>query len=704
MQMQEEKLPFLRGDIKLLEASASEDGSKNWLLYDPLQNKYFTIGLDAFQLLSIWEDNCEINSFLKKAHKKSYPIDIESLKVFINFIISNKLVKIQNIETIKRIYEEEKKSKLGLFKWMIHNYLFIRMPLFKPDKWLTNNIKRIDILYSDLWRNLILILGFIGILLTLRNLDEFFTTFSYLFSKEGFFYYFISIIFVKSLHELGHAFTAKRYGARVPTMGVAFLVLFPVLYTDTTDSWKIKSKYKRLQIVLAGMKVELYLALIATFLWSFLPDGSLKSIAFIVATTSWITSLLINISPFLRFDGYYALSDWSDSKNLQPRSFTIARWYLRRNILGSDDEVPEYLPKSKHNFFIIYAILTWIYRFFLFLGIAFLVYYFAFKALGILLFVVEILWFIILPIYKELKIWFEKIENIKLNARNIRSLFLLLTFVALLVIPWNTKIHMPAVLEAEKYIEIYTPYKSEIKKIYVSNGQYVKKGDILIEMNSSENNFLLEEVEKEITFIKLELKKIASTKDRLDNQLVLHEELLRKEKNKEGLLKIKNSLVIKADFDAIVYKNDTFHKNQWVNPKESMLTLYDPKSIKLTAFCKEEDLKYIQNKSKAKFFINSGDFAAIESTVTSISNISLPYINFPELSSDYGGDIAVRQDSKKRLVSEKAYYKVNAKLNDFKTIYKIRKDGVLIVEGEALSILSKVHTKVLAILIRESGF
>ncbi len=173
----------------------------------------------------------------------------------------------------------------------------------------------------------------------------------YLFSKEGILYYGISLIFVKSLHELGHAFTAKRYGCKIPSMGIAFLVMFPVLYTDSTNAYALKSKYKRLKIAIAGMKVEIYLALLATFLWSFLPEGPLKSIAFIIATTSWITSLLVNISPFLRFDGYYVLSDWTNTKNLQPRSFATTKWFIRKYILGLEEDEPENLSTSKKRFF-----------------------------------------------------------------------------------------------------------------------------------------------------------------------------------------------------------------------------------------------------------------------------------------------------------------------------------------------------------------
>ena len=38
---------------------------------------------------------------------------------------------------------------------------------------------------------------------------------------------------------MGHAYTAKRFGCRVPTMGVALLVMVPVLYTDVNDGWKL---------------------------------------------------------------------------------------------------------------------------------------------------------------------------------------------------------------------------------------------------------------------------------------------------------------------------------------------------------------------------------------------------------------------------------------------------------------------------------
>ena len=697
-------LPKIRNDLKILETSVAEDGSKRWLLFDPIQNKYFNIGIDALQLFSNWQSDIEIEEFLLILQQKDYNLDKESLESFIAFLRNNNLIFSENEADTRRIISISNQSKQNIFKWLIHNYLFIRIPLLKPDRWLEQNKKKVDFLYSDFWRNIVLFLGFLGILFVLRDWENFKSTFMYMFSKEGFFYYFISLVFVKSFHELGHAFTAKRYGCKVPTMGVALLVLFPVLYTDTTDSWKLKSKYQRLRIVLAGMKVEIYLALIATFLWSFTPEGILKSILFTTATTSWISSLLINISPFLRFDGYYALSDWSDSKNLQPRSFAIAKWFIRKNILGLEEIKPELLPKSKENFFIIYAISTWIYRLFLFLGIAVLVYYFAFKVLGIILFLVEIIWFVFLPIYNELKVWWTKKDAIKLNRKNKFSLFILSLFLFIFFVPWNSTIKMPAIIESKNYYEYHPLENAYIEDIFFTNGDMVKKDQLLLKLKSTEIDYKISKIEEEISAIKFEISKQAGFRENLNKRFILEETLSKKVNELEGLRRIIEKFEVKAPFDGKIYFNDVYNKNQWISKKDSLFFLYDNLSYRIVGFCNENDINLLKENSKSKFIFSSGDIKDIHSTITSFSKVTTPYLEYQELSSDFKGCIATRQDSNKRLKTEQAYYKVIIDLDDKEINLRNRNNGVLVTNGEYSSLVSKVFKKTISIFIRESEF
>jgi len=158
---------------------------------------------------------------------------------------------------------------------------------------------------------------------------------------KGVFLYALTLFFVKMLHELGHAYTARHYGLRVPTMGLAFLIFWPMFYTDNSDAWKLRKRTSRMAIAGAGTLVELGLAVPATFLWSFLPDGPLRSACFLIAATTWISSLLINLNPFLRFDGYYLLSDFLNVPNLQARAFALGKWHLRRFLAGIESPCPD---------------------------------------------------------------------------------------------------------------------------------------------------------------------------------------------------------------------------------------------------------------------------------------------------------------------------------------------------------------------------
>ena len=176
-----------------------------------------------------------------------------------------------------------------------------------------------------------------------------------------------------------------------------------MLYTDTSDSWRLNDKRKRLAIAAAGMISEFSLALIATFFWAITPDGVVRSVLFSVAFIGWLIALGLNASPFFRFDGYYILSDALDIQNLHDRSGALARQWSRRVFLGIHDPDPEpYLEQSLKRILVVFALITHVYRVIVFVSIALLVYNYFFKALGIFLMMVELIWFVGLPIQQEI--------------------------------------------------------------------------------------------------------------------------------------------------------------------------------------------------------------------------------------------------------------------------------------------------------------
>ena len=469
-------IPYLREDLEIFRGNSREDGSPAWLLYDALRNKYFTLGLTAFRLIKNWRAGEDINSFEKKINQEGIETNGEEIKSFVNFLQQNNLIVQPRGQSTNLLLQQKNAQKKNWLYFLIHSYLFFKIPLIKPDEWLGRTLKYVRAFGSKKYRNIIYIFGFIGICLVIQQF----------FSFKGLMLYLITLIFVKSLHELGHGYIAKYFGCRVSAIGIAFLVFFPFLYTDTTDAWRLRNHRERLIINFAGILTELHLALIATFLWAILPDGGLKSVTFFIATTSWISSLAINVSPFMRFDGYYVFSDWLKAENLQPRSFALARWQLREILFGLNHSPPEELNPSRRWTFILYAWLTWIYRFFLFLGIAFLVYHLAFKVLGILLFAIEIYWFILKPIINEIKYWSSLKSEIKLNKET-KRLYIILTILILgLLLPWKSSLKLPAVYVSEQYSKIYSPYPAQIKEIFVNKDETVTTDQELIKLYSPE--------------------------------------------------------------------------------------------------------------------------------------------------------------------------------------------------------------------------
>ena len=686
--------------------SPDEDGAARWLLYDPLRNQYFTLAETAVKLLEQWQPDVTLDQFSQHLQTMDNACTSDEAEAFIQFLSANHLTEARSGIAVEQLYQQHTKQQRTLWQWLLHNYLFIRIPLVRPDAWLTRCLPHMNGLFSPVLHYLLLLLGLAGSLMVIRQWDDFLATFQYFFSLKGLMLYGLTLIIVKSAHELGHAFAAKRQGCRVPSMGIAFLVLFPVLYTDTTDAWRLTSRSKRLRIVTAGVRVELYLALLATFLWSIVPEGALKSVMFFVATTSWITSVLVNISPFLRFDGYYALSDWLGMENLQQRGFAVGRWALRKSLFGLQDPLPEPLTRDRTRLLIFYAWGTWLYRFFLFLGIALLVYHLFFKVLGIFLFIVEILWFIVLPIWRETRVWWQRRREFAAS----RSLRLLQIMVALVImaciIPLPGRIDIPAVLKAENNLTLFAPEDARITKINVQEGDRVQEGQLLLTLESSALRYELQQVKESIDLIRIRLRRNASSRAERDSTAIMRQQQIRLNEKLAGLQSRINQLQVKAPFSGRVTQLSDLHAGIWVGTSTPLLSIVDPEVIEIEGYINAADVELTQIEDTGYFIADNRYISALPVRLESIdigATYDLPYA---ELTSEYNGNIAVRRMENDVLIPEQEWYRTHITVSPHSSARPVvdRLSGVVVISGRWNSWLWSQVKRLTAIIIRESGF
>ena len=699
-------LPRLREDISLLPGPAEADGSPTWTVYDPVRHRYFRFGQAGFEFLARWGGRSGAALLEEIANTSTLVTNAGELEQFVRFLRANTLLSCDDPASVKGLAEMALKAKPSWLVWLLHNYLFVRIPLFRPDRFLGRCLPLIRPLLDRRFPLALLALGGVGLVLALRQWDQFLHTFQHFFTMEGALAFAVTLSGVKACHELGHALTAKRYGCRVPTMGVALMVLMPVLYTDVSDAWRIVARRPRLLIGAAGMLTELALALIATFLWSFLPDGPLRSAAFLVATTTWITSLAVNLSPFMRFDGYYLLADWLGVSNLQPRSFALARWHLRKVLFGFDDPPPEPFPRRQRLILIAYAWATWLYRLTLFAGIALLVYHFFIKVVGIFLFAVEVGWFIALPILRELGEWVRRRGHLRWNVQTGRTALGLALLIWLVVVPWHSQISVPAVLRAADYATIFPPSPARIDEMAVETGQTVIAGEILYRLEAPELTFRLRSARDQQHALEIQIQRQAGSLETLDNITVLREQLAASLATQSGLLARIERLTLRAPFGGVIADLPSeLRPGQWIKADQPLGTLIGPGAAELRGYVGAQDVARIAQGAHGRFLPDDPSRPSLGVEVAELARVNAAALDVPMLASTQGGPIAVQPVGRSgALVPTSAIYRVTLRPSVPEPAPAQVIPGTVLVEGEARSLIARIARGAAAVFIRESGF
>lgn len=697
-------LPPLRADLELLPGPAAPDGSPTWLIHDQARNRYFSIGVIAFYLLTHWGRGTP--AAVREAVRETSVHDpsVEQILEFFKFLQMNALILAEGDAArsyLGRIAEGArfKLSKLG------HNYLFFRIPLVRPDRFLAATLPLVRWMGSAWFRWLVVATGALGLVLVIRQWDSFVTTFPYLFSWQGMAFFFVTLTAVKILHELGHGYVAKAHGCTVPTMGLAFMVLYPVLYTDTTAAWRLVRRRHRLRIAYAGIVVELALAAIATLLWSFVPDGPFRTALFMTATVTWISTLLVNLNPFMRFDGYYLLGDATGVQNLQPRGFALGRWWLRKTVLGARDPAPEELPARMRAWMIAYAYATWIYRFFLFLGIALLVYHFFIKAIGILLMVVELYYFIAKPILRELKVWVDRRHDIGVTPNLIGSVAVLAVLAGLAFVPWNTRITVPAVMEAQEYTTLFPPQAARLVDVRVAEGDAVTRGQVLFSLTAPDLAFELESTGQEIALLQHQILRRSAGGQALDQVRVLEQQLATALSRYRGTEALLARLTVTAPMDGVVIDlGSDLHPGRWLSVADALALVVEPGWTVIRGYAAAEDLPRMQDGASARFVPDDPGRPVVAATVTTVETVNAARLTVPMLASTVGGPIPVREDAEGALVPEQAIYRVTLEPETGPEAPDQVIRGQVHIDGAARSVADRVWRAVAAVLIRESGF
>lgn len=166
------------------------------------------------------------------------------------------------------------------------------------------------------------------------------------------------------IHELGHIGACAKYGLKHGGIGFGFYVLLPVLYADITNIWSA-DKERRIIANMGGIFAEVFYAAILIAIFLITGEDT-----FLMAAFSISTFVLWEFNPFVRFDGYWILSDITSTPNLIYKSelimkkafskITLSNWAKRGFKLNSDRQTTLLFIYGILNTALVFMVMGWV--------------------------------------------------------------------------------------------------------------------------------------------------------------------------------------------------------------------------------------------------------------------------------------------------------------------------------------------------------
>ncbi|MDR0520962.1 MAG: hypothetical protein LBH00_03805 [Planctomycetaceae bacterium] len=493
-----------------------------WLLRDPIGGRFFRLEDGEYALLQLFDGNHSLND-IKLAFEKNFSpqqVQLNELQHLLGQFHQNGLIIAsapnQGEELLKRNKKRKRKELLQKFT----NVLAIKFKGFDPDRMLNFLYPLVRMVFHPFFLFAALCLCLAALTLILVQFDTFQ-------SKLPEFYTFFSpvnllclsavLAATKILHEFGHGLTAKHFRCECHEMGVMILVLTPCLYVNISDAWLLPNKWHRIAIAAAGMASECTLAAFCTFIWWFSVPGLLHYLALNIMFVSSVSTILFNINPLLRYDGYYMLSDYLEIPNLRQKASKILTRQCSQILLGIKPQKDPFLPKQNQIWFALYSIGAFFYRWVITASILFFLYAFFkqydLKILGHAVAVMSLFSLLVMPMIKVVKFFWipGRIYQVKLIRFYFSVTILTAVISFILFYPLPHTVIAPAMTELRQTDtrQVFVPDIKGgcmLREICVVPGQFVEPLQILAVLENPSLQMELTELEGKCGDLQQELK------------------------------------------------------------------------------------------------------------------------------------------------------------------------------------------------------
>ena len=502
-------LPARRADLVVREQQFQ--GRTAFFVKDPLTLRYFRFATPEFRLFELL-DGRRNAAELRAAFVDELASEDSTVEDVVRLVGRWKQAGLLEdfdaaATTRSFVSRQQQRQQTPWFGWL-SQLLYFKVRAFDPDSLLNRVYPWVRWLFHPLGICAGLCLMLSAALLIVGRFDQFaarpeLQSFYVFFNLQNVVWLWLAVGVVKVLHEFGHALTCKHFGGECHAMGLLFMCFSPCLYCDVSDSWMLPNKWHRIAIAAAGVYVEVLIASLATFVWWTTPPGVLHSIAFAAMLFGSVQTFLINANPLMKFDGYYALSDFLEVPNLRQKSYAALKHYATKWCWGTDAAAPG--PTGLRGFlFTLYAIAATVYGWMVtVLMVWFLTKFlqpYKLTVVGWGLAMLAAINIVVLPLAMGIvtarrnpsvlrpKQWWRPVLATAVLAASVW---------VVLFIPLPRRVYAVLTIEPTRSEQVSVTVPGQIIKILIQPGQSVRQGDLLIELDNPELRLLQTKLEQE---------------------------------------------------------------------------------------------------------------------------------------------------------------------------------------------------------------
>lgn len=384
----------------------------------------------------------------------------------------------------RKVYARRRLRERRLGKW-----LFLNLPVVNPEAFLERHAAVCRAAFSWAGAAVWTIVVAAGITAVIANWGQFRSSLNFagLLRPENVLVLGIVFILLRAWHELGHAAACKAFGGRVTEIGLILIAfVLPLPYCDASSSWRFPSIRKRVIVSAGGVIFETFVAAIAAMVWAATEPGLVHSVCYNTMIISGVTTLVFNLNPLLRYDGYYILSDIAGSPNLAQRSKELWKTALHRWVFGvRTAQPPSFRGGGELALLWIYSALSFPYR--LFVMVAILIMLFEFDpTLGVILAAVMLVAVFIWPVLKGVGYL---ISSPVLMGRRTRAIGVTAAAVGgatvlVGVVPMPSSAYAPGLVEPAESAPLRAGESGFVREVLAAPDQSVQAGQTVIRLEN----------------------------------------------------------------------------------------------------------------------------------------------------------------------------------------------------------------------------